>query len=381
MASNARLRSSARLLSGPLLSITLLAVTACSGDGDPTPASNGGSSPTGGNNSSGSGGVATIGGNPSAGSGGVTPGGAGSSAGGGNAGTSGSSAGTGGISSAGTAGIGGISSAGTAGMAGSGGGGAGAGNCTGRALSLSANGTNSDPDTAYSRVETNLMTALPVGNTPRTVEFWAFIKSTDWVGDKNEIYYYGTSGSTATAFGMDFGTNTVMGMASNHATLNPFTDGGFNVDSTADLGVTSASDQWVHIAMTYDGTTLTTYVNGKSGITSTGNGTITALATGSSSLMIGCNPENKQCFNGLFDEFAIWNVARTAMQIKDNYNHPRVGNEAGLVGYWKFDDDVGSTTAKDSLMTAGHPGTLMAAMPAQLPTFVTPTTPLPLVCP
>jgi hypothetical protein len=98
--------------------------------------------------------------------------------------------------------------------------------------------------------------------------------------------------------------------------------------------------------------------------------------------MIGCNPENKRCFNGLFAELAVWNVARTATQIKDNYNHPRVGNETGLVGYWKLNDDVGSTSADDSL-TAGtaHPGALLAATAAQLPTFVTPPTPLPLICP
>ena len=138
----------------------------------------------------------------------------------------------------------------------------------------------------------DLMAAMPTGNAARTIEFWAFIKSTDWVGDKNEIYYSGASG-TVTAFGMDFGTNAVMGMASNHATLNPFTDGTFNVDSSADLGINSSVDQWVHIAMTWDGTTLVTYVNGESRITSTGTGGTTMLATAAGPLMLGCNPENK----------------------------------------------------------------------------------------
>src|SRR5438477_23358 len=74
-------------------------------------------------------------------------------------------------------------------------GGGGATSCTGRALSVCSNGTSSDSDAAYARVVIDLMTALPVGNANRTVEFWAYIKSTDWVGDKNEIYYYGTSGT------------------------------------------------------------------------------------------------------------------------------------------------------------------------------------------
>jgi len=248
-------------------------------------------------------------------------------------------------------------------------------------LSLSANGTDMDSDAAYSRVMIDLGSALPIGNAARTVQFWAFIKSTDWVGDKNEIYYYGTSGSTATAFGMDFGSGTVMGMASNHATLNPFTDGYFNVDSTADLGVNSTTDQWVHIAMTWDGTKLLTYVNGKLGITSTGNGG-TMLATGAGSLMIGCNPENKACFNGMFAEFSVWNVARTDQQLSASYQTALAGNETGLVGYWKLNDAAGSMTAADSLASGTkHAGTLMAAAAAQLGTFVTPPVALPVRCP
>ena len=51
-------------------------------------------------------------------------------------------------------------------------------------------------------------------------------------------------------------------------------------------------------------------------------------------------------------------------------NKTLVGNEANLVGYWKFDETSG-TTAADSVTTAGHtahPGTLMAThrQPADL---------------
>ena len=58
-----------------------------------------------------------------------------------------------------------------------------------------------------------------------------------------------------------------MGMTSNHATLNPFTGGGFSDDSTNDLGINSSSDQWVHVAMVWNGTNLITYVNGLPKIT------------------------------------------------------------------------------------------------------------------
>jgi len=174
----------------------------------------------------------------------------------------------------------------------------------------------------------------------------------------------------------------VTGMANNHATLNPFTGGGFNDDSTNDLGITSSADQWVHVAMVWNGTNLITYVNGLPKITTAGSG-VTALATAQSVVNIGCNPSNNQCFNGLFDELRVWKVARTATQIHDNYNKPVATNEANLVGYWKFDETSGTTTA-DAVTAGGHTahnGTLKAMAAAQNPTFVVPPTPLPLACP
>jgi hypothetical protein len=88
------------------------------------------------------------------------------------------------------------------------------------------------------------------------------------------------------------------------------------------------------------------------------------------------------CFNGLFDEFRVWKAARTATEIHDNYNKPVSPNSANLVGYWKFDEASGTTTT-DAVTTAGHTahnGTLKTSTTA-LPTFMTPPTPLPLVCP
>jgi hypothetical protein len=358
---------------------------------------NGGSTGTGGSvdsggsggkgGASGGGGTAAMGGNGiggesagggtggKAGMGGAASGGAtGVATGGTSAGGEGGAAGKGGA--AGMTGPGG--STGTAGASGGSG-----TTCAGHAVSLGANGTGSASDSAYANVEIDMKTDLPIGNAKRTVEFWAWIRSTDWVGDKNELLFYGSTSGTATQFGMDFGTNPVSSSSSNHATLNPFTGGGYNVDSTADLGIGSSSDQWVHVAEVWDGTQLIVHVNGLPKITSTGDGSVTALATGQSSLIVGCNPSNKQCFGGYFDELRVWNVARTAAEIKEGYNKPMVGNESGLVGYWKFDESSGTITA-DAVTTSGHSahtGTLKADTAAHNPTFVVPPTPVPLLCP
>jgi hypothetical protein len=342
----------------------------------------GGSQATGAGGGTGAGGSSAGGAGGSA-AGGAGGGGAGGSAAGGAGGHGGGAGGAGGGAGGAGGGAGGAGG-GSGGAGGSGAGGAGGStNCTGRALSLSSNGTGSASDSALSHVEADLMNDLPLANAARTFEFWLFIRTTDWVGDKNEIFYYGGSGNAA-SFGMDFGTNPVMGMPNNHATLNPFTGGGFNDDSTNDLGINSSSDQWVHVAEVWNGTNLLTYVNGALKITTAGTGGTTMLATARSVVSIGCNPSNSACFAGLVDEFRVWNVARTATQIQANYNKPAAGNEAGLVAYWKFDDAVGSTTAVDSVTSTGHTahnGTLKADTAAHNPTFVTPPTPLPLVCP
>jgi hypothetical protein len=340
-----------------------------------------------GNSTSASGGASGSGGAP--GSGGASASGGASGSGGASA--SGGASGAGGASGSGGDGSGGANGTG-ADAAGTdsppasdgGGGNGGAKGCAGNAVSLAANGTGMASDAAQAHVLMNLMGDLPIGNAQRTVEFWAYIKPTDWVGERNAIYIYGPQTAPASTFGLDFGSFAVTGMAGNHATLNPVTNGGFNDDSRNDLGITSTAAQWVHIAMTWEGTAVKTYVNGTLRITSPGNNGITMLATLASPLSVGCNPNNKACFNGLFDEFRIWKVARTEAEISANYKKSLGGDDPNLVGYWKFDEAPGAAMAADAVSTAGHtghPGLLMAATPAQRPTFVTPDPPAPVSCP
>jgi hypothetical protein len=230
----------------------------------------------------------------------------------------------------------------------------------------------------------DLMTDMPIGNASRTIEFWFYVKPTDWIAEKNEILFYGAlNGSTRQVIGLDFGQPAVMGMPGNHATLNPWTDGVYDDDTGKDLGITSAMSQWVHIAIVWDGLALRTYVNGVARITTLAPAN-QPLATLAGLFYVGCLPLNFSCFNGLFDELRVWSVARTPEEIMATYTRAVVGNEAGLVGYWKFDDAPGSATAADSVTTAGHtahPGVLMSATDAGAPTFVTPDPPSPVACP
>ncbi len=115
-----------------------------------------------------------------------------------------------------------------------------------------------------------------------------------------------------------------------------------------DIGVLLApydfeKDKWYHLAGTYDRREVAVYVNGvpiKSG-DFTGR-----MDIDKSDLIIGKgDPEFRhgECFHGDLDEIRIWNVARSAKEIRATMNGPLTGKEPGLVAYWSFDDG----TAKD----------------------------------
>jgi len=251
--------------------------------------------------------------------------------------------------------------------------------CAGMAISFTSNvPTNGDP--AKSRVMVDFTTDttdLPIGNSARTIEFWAFVLTSSWRGDANTMFEYGQTSPPNGGYGLDFG-----GLA---GTIDPYTNGSFDNDNQP-TGITdfASNDQWIHFAMVYDQTALTLYVNGNfmAGMVGsqkmpTGGG---MLATVRTMLTIGGNPRGAY-FNGAIDEFRMWNVARSQAEIMATMGTKLVGNEDGLVGYWQFDDGTG-TTAKDSVTTTGHTahdGTLMATDPSMIPTWIDSTAPI--LCP
>ena len=303
------------------------------------------------------------------------PGIGGSGAGGLAAGTGGAAAGTGGtgVDAGGDAGMGGKAGGGAGGGAGAAadagtGGAGGAANCAGHAVAFNANiAGNNDP--AMARVMVDFMNSsdLPVANASRTIEFWAFVKTSSWVGDANTLFFYGTNNRVADGFGLDFGG--VPG------TIDPFTNAIFDNDNQPS-GLGTSSDQWAHFAMTWDGTTVRAFVNGVERATKTSTVAQKTLMTGRTPLTIGGYAP--AFFNGYIDEFRVWNVARSAADITRTMHTTLTGAEPGLVGYWKFDETSGTTVA-DSTSTAGHtphPGALMASSAASLPVFVVSTAPI-----
>lgn len=64
-------------------------------------------------------------------------------------------------------------------------------------------------------------------------------------------------------------------------------------------------------------------------------------------------------FNGIIDELRVYNTALTENDIRDTMCKRLNGNEAGLIGYWDFDETSGNTVFDRS--TRGFNGTLIGS--------------------
>jgi hypothetical protein len=132
--------------------------------------------------------------------------------------------------------------------------------------------------------------------------------------------------------------------------------------------------EWVHIAGTYDGTTVRVFVNGQP------EGSI--LKPDHASLDLA---DTKVCvwpgggtfFQGAVDELRVWDHVRTDQEIADHYTESLSGQEPGLVAYYQFDEPSGQTIVDGS--PNGRDGTLGAdaSAAADDPARIEPGAPVP----
>ena len=89
--------------------------------------------------------------------------------------------------------------------------------------------------------------------------------------------------------------------------------------SEAYATATPATNTWVHLALTYDGSAVRLFVNGAqvASTATTGN-----IATSTNPLSIGSDPIYGQYFQGLIDDVRVYNVALSAAQIQTDMNTP-----------------------------------------------------------
>ncbi|PKP01434.1 MAG: hypothetical protein CVU11_15210 [Bacteroidetes bacterium HGW-Bacteroidetes-6] len=132
------------------------------------------------------------------------------------------------------------------------------------------------------------------------------------------------------------------------------------------VGVLSVG-HWSHLAFVYDPaqSLAKIYVNGIEVPTthSGANPLTTPIADNTSNFVLGRRSDGTYPFKGAVDEFRIWNTARTAQEITDNYDTVVVAaSEPNLVSYYKCNQGVagGDNSAVATLVdsTGSFNGTL-----------------------
>lgn len=126
--------------------------------------------------------------------------------------------------------------------------------------------------------------------------------------------------------------------------------------SSADLGV------WHHVAMVFNSSNgvITFYIDGSaqtSTIVSTyddANG----VYNSSAKFEIGMAEDDGSVsyYDGLIDDVRVWNTVRSDTDISNNRSVELAGNESGLVGYWKLNNNYDDTTSNNNdLTSSGSP--------------------------
>lgn len=138
-----------------------------------------------------------------------------------------------------------------------------------------------------------------------------------------------------------------------------FQKGGINGTYYSSNTVTVSTNSCYSFAVTYsasyNGGTLNFYLDGLNVGTVTNASSLVPNISASNYVAYLGYDEGSQTRSGnyLMDEFKIWNIEKSAIEIIANNRLPLVGNESNLVAYWKF-DEVDGQVAMDATFNEFH---------------------------
>jgi hypothetical protein len=180
---------------------------------------------------------------------------------------------------------------------------------------------------------------LPQGNAPRTFEAWINPVS---VSGAQTVFSYG-----------DFLAFERAGMLIVNGHLYWVGEGNDVIGN-----IVIAPGVWTHVAISYDGATLSLYVNGVLDVSAAlPNGPAQTAGFEWSMSNTSGDAVTREQFAGQIDEVKVWNVARSAADIRADLNDCTGTTSAGLVAYYALNDGPNSTQAADS-SASNSPGTL-----------------------
>ena len=147
-------------------------------------------------------------------------------------------------------------------------------------------------------------TNFPLSNSPRTLNIWFYTKTSTWIANANNLFWYGTS-TTRQSFGIDFDTYPLMEFYtwSDDINWNSF----------------GPQEGWKNVQVTYDGNiTCRVYEAGILVTTKTLGASLNT--TLSSNVQIGAITSLPGYFDSNISQVSMYNRALSATEILQNYN-------------------------------------------------------------
>jgi hypothetical protein len=186
-----------------------------------------------------------------------------------------------------------------------------------------------------------------------TIEAWVYPTGSSCtgniVGKATSYFIYCTSGTLSYAMGGQSGWSGV------------------------DTGITIPVNQWTHVALTRSASTAEAniYIDGNQIYSGTADGAGTSALTNSSNLFnIGARNGSATFFEGQIDEVKLWNVARTASQVKSDSKTYSESLANGLVAYFDFNDLYGTHLVNRSTGGSGTLNLTVASSPTLTSTAI-----------
>lgn len=190
-----------------------------------------------------------------------------------------------------------------------------------------------------SYVEIGTPSALQVpSNNPITVEGWMRFNSLT----TRDMLYCKNNGRNAAPYSF------LVGFADNK--LSAF----YTSSWKGNFAVTRQLGRWYHVAFSFNGATMSFYLDGEL----LGTDAFSFVNTAAHTVKIGgytASADN----NGNVSDVRVWNYARSQEQIQNDMNRRLAGEEAGLLAYWPLDEGSGTVVADRS--SNGCDGTLVNA--------------------
>ncbi|MDC3134239.1 LamG domain-containing protein, partial [Bacteroidota bacterium] len=114
-----------------------------------------------------------------------------------------------------------------------------------------------------------------------------------------------------------------------------------------------------HYSFSWDSDSVKLYIDGQLDNQADWSGSLPTAPTSSFNFGRAENVSNQGYCDGFIDEVQLWNRALTQSEIQQYMSLPPTGNEAGLVGYWNFNEGSGNTAT--DLSGNGNDGTISGA--------------------